>query len=257
MGKSGKPIQCLGQLRPTKAPCTLARNGSGNPACCRKRCPKCKEQRCRAHCKCGRGGKATGRAGPRGYQGKGNGSNALLPIRKCAPARSARQVVEVLDQTTWQALAAQQISKASSYVTLASTMYDSDVIHAALLRRLRRQPACACTVLVDKQDHKNGVCKTQGAKLAALLGLGAKVLLGTGRKLPRRHGATGHSGIMHRKALLVDGRVAFAGGANATNQQDKNQELVFRFEGAVVKDIWDKVEDAKAAAEELKLMSRR
>ena len=46
---------------------------------------------------------------------------------------------------------------------------------------------------------------------------------------------------MHRKALIIDDEVAFTGGANATGQSQRNDELVLKVGGPIVHDIRRKV----------------
>ena len=62
---------------------------------------------------------------------------------------------------------------------------------------------------------------------------GAQVCMGKGRVTDR--------GCHHKKALIVENRVAYAGGSNFTMQSRRSEEFVSRFLGTRVRAITTKV----------------
>ena len=59
-----KSRRCLGVINGTLK-CTLARNGSKAPIVVTRACRRCREWRCRTHCRCGRQGHLQGRQAAR------------------------------------------------------------------------------------------------------------------------------------------------------------------------------------------------
>ena len=61
-------------------------------------------------------------------------------------------------------------------------------------------------------------------------------------------GASARYGIMHYKAIVLDSRVAYPGGANVTMAARANRELVFWMCGPPVAQILEALREAMAAA---------
>ena len=61
-------------------------------------------------------------------------------------------------------------------------------------------------------------------------------------------GSGAHRGIMHFKAVILDGETAYAGGSNITKKARANREFMFRFTGHPVTDIRKGVNDMAAHA---------
>ena len=250
-----KHPRCLGSLRP-KRPCALSRNGFGEPMHVRKECPRCGEQRCRTHCKCGRTGEAHGRSAGRTGAPAGEAGPAkmravapVLPLAQQHPVTAPPAKVDIYDEATWLPQAAKEVAGATS-VLLSTTMYDARALHSALVQRLKRAPECEVHVIVDRGEHEAETCKAQKAMLSSLAAGGAKIWLGTGHSGRHRYGPKGRAGYMHRKALVLHSRIAFVGGSNATESSHKNAELVCRIEGPSVQGDMGKVLAIRARAVE-------
>ena len=89
-----------------------------------------------------------------------------------------------------------------------------------------------CTVVLDRQMHDVGKAKSQRKMLRELVQAGAQVFTAQ-----RPNASNRHPGPCHVKAIILDGKAAYAGSANCTEASDKNLETVVRFSGPVVSDV--------------------
>ena len=213
--------------------CTLARNGSGEPCQAPRKCKRCKERRCKSHCRCGRlkefgkSYRARPRTGSTTGMKKANGKKtstaqtATLPLSSgSANAPSAKTYAE----GTWLDLLVKEPPSAHKAL-LCSYLYDDDALHAALLKRLKCKDGFESTPALDRSAHYRGMSTTQAKKVKELRTSGAKVYLATGHD-----GTNGHTGIQHRKGTLLDDDVVWSGSANLSHASRVNRELVYRFE---------------------------
>ena len=215
-------------------PCVMGKRGKAISM--RYPCADCREWRCRSHCKCARSGHAVGRKAPRPNAKARAAAKALAapaaavvvpPVGRPAPLS-----FQLLAVSVWYAQMLTEVRGAGEIV-LASMLFDHTALCAALLARLGQRTAFTLTVLVDAQAFKQRTALNQRPRLDSLRRAGALVYLCRGR-VPR--------GIFHIKALVVDRRVGFAGGANFTNKSLQNAELTWRFSGPPVADVLREVE---------------
>ena len=97
----------------------------------------------------------------------------------------------------------------------------------ARLARRGREPF-SLVVLVDQESLNSGTPYCQRSRLNALRGETAVILACRGGP---------PNGIFHKKALIVDRRYMYTGGANFTNKSERNGELVFRTVGPPVAEV--------------------
>jgi phosphatidylserine/phosphatidylglycerophosphate/cardiolipin synthase-like enzyme len=118
----------------------------------------------------------------------------------------------------------------ASEVLMATYMYDHPQLHGLLLRRLKGRAGITVDILIDKGALEGNTPWYQRSRLSVLVNAGATVHVCTGQP-PK--------GIYHRKAVVVDKRYLYTGGANMTYQSDEggNKELVFRITGQPVLDV--------------------
>jgi hypothetical protein len=112
----------------------------------------------------------------------------------------------------------------ASEVLLGTYMYDHPQLHALLLRRLKGRAPFTLNILIDKGVLDGNTPWYQRSRLTALVDAGATVHVCTGQP-PK--------GIYHRKAVIVDKRYMYTGGANFTYQSDEggNKEVIYRMTG--------------------------
>ena len=222
----------------TKSTCRRSRDGQGNPVCISRPCSKCKEWRCKTHCKCGRQGTACGRHAPRRTRAMEQAPTLAPVLSAVLPVpRMPKLAVETFAGQPWHSRAVHDITQASSSVLVASYMYDHPMVHKALLRQLGAIAGFKCGVFVDKQQYQQSGSQRMGQMLRALRNAGADVFLCVGSNHQEKFGQPGHIGSMHMKALLVDNTVVYHGSANFTWSSEKNFELVMRMVGPPVAGI--------------------
>ena len=234
--------RCSGVLR-TETPCKLSRAHSGKPIQIRGPCKKCKERRCRTHCRCGRKGLALGRE---------SGRPVVRQVPRKAPAppehvavtsvaapvgRPANLGCEVLGGSAWWRALVEETRYASE-VVVASYMLDHVGLCAALQARLSGRSAFSAVLLVDKASFEERRSFRQRSCLAALRALGAEVRLCKG---------SGRRGAFHVKAVVVDRRVCFTGSANLTTKSRDNVELHLRLVGSPLRDVLEVLQRARAS----------
>ena len=110
-------------------------------------------------------------------------------------------------------------------VMVATYMYDHPELHKALIRRLGQRSTFSLIVMVDKEAFGGQTPYFQRSRLAALRENGATVYLCRGER---------GQGSYHRKALVIDRRYSYSGGANYTRKSTDNKELVYRIAGPPV-----------------------
>jgi len=233
--------------------CRLSRDGAGNPILLNSRCKKCKEWRCRTHCRCGRENKLRGRERPRSKDPERPTGPAVEPraaakraavVQAAVPpvpapvGRPASLQVEVLPGATWWPRLLEDVA-AASRVVVAVYLYDNTSLHELFLQKLRGRRAFDLQVTVDKEGFEKRDAPRQRPKLLALKGAGAKVCVASGE---------GTTGRLHCKAVVLDRRVAYTGSANLTEKSESNHELVCRLQGPPVQAVSEAVATFCAAA---------
>ena len=241
-GRASKGKECLG-VKGKFEKCKRSRNRAGLPIVLNKVCVVCKEQRCRAHCKCARTGsaKAKGRSAARGI-GNGKVITRVLqsPGLQAIPAAAGRVSApscHLLDVGRFYEQCCADASQASE-VEMASYMYDDSLLQKVFLKRLRGQTKFKLTILLDAEMLAGGVPRSQKARVTELKQAGATVFLCKG---------VAGQGAFHSKALVVDRRYLYTGSANFTQKSRRNEELCFRMTGPVVAEVL-----AKLSAQKLK-----
>ena len=176
---NSKGRRCKGDLH-TGARCKRKKDGSGEAATLNSACSRCREWRCRAHCRCGRQGSATGRHAPRpGLQPRAKAKARPAPAPASAPAsanevavprpvgRPAALSTEVFMDNSWRARLLADLDTASS-VLLASYLYDDPELQAVFLRRLRGRAPFSLDLLVDSSMFEARTCCHQRPRLLEL-----------------------------------------------------------------------------------------
>ncbi len=205
----------------------------------RYKCPRCRERRCRTHCRCGRDGSAQGRRAPR-PQAKPKAmpkAQAAPPAAVAAPVgRPAALAVEVLGTRAWWDRLLREIRDAAE-VALASYIVDHEALCELLLRRLEGRDDFALAVLVDNETFLQRTAFYQRPRLERLRRAGAEIRLCRGPVQPY--------GSFHMKAIVLDRRVAFTGSANATQKSLQNTEVTMRLVGPPVAAILAEIQAAR------------
>ena len=237
MGKrkrASKGKECLGVFRSTER-CNRARDKSGLPIVLNSNCKHCGEQRCRAHCKCGRDktDKAKGRCAARGLDGK-----AAIHVPAAAPTipapvgRASPPSCKLVEVTDWYEQLCADVKRASE-VELASYVYDNPAVQRLLLKRLQGKTDFKVNVYIDSEMFAGEVPRFQKSRVKALHAAGAQVFICTGR---------GPRGSYHGKAVVVGRRYLYMGSPNLTyKSQSSNEEFCFRAVGPVVKQLLEKL----------------
>lgn len=141
--------------------------------------------------------------------------------------RQNNQDVKLMRIQEWYAHMRQDIAT-SSQVLLASPWYDNPDVQQALLNRLKKREPFSLVVLIDKASFDGVLPKRQKERITALRTNGAKIFLCTGER---------RENTFHKKAVIIDRRYLYVGGANITYASDHgNGELVYRMVGHVVSD---------------------
>ena len=106
-------------------------------------------------------------------------------------------------------------------------------------------------MVVDKSHFESRTSVYQRPRLLELKNLGANVSLADGFDTTSLYGPRGKKGIMHLKAVVLEGRVAFAGGCNMTKSSRGNREMVFRITAPAVKKILQAILAAMRSGQKL------
>ena len=104
----------------------------------------------------------------------------------------------------------------ASDVELATYMYDNEMPHDALMKRLQRRSPFTLNVRIDRETLAGRKLYYQRSRLLALRDKGATIWVCKGE---------GRNGAYHRKALIVNRRYMYTGGANFTQKSKRNKEL--------------------------------
>ena len=233
-----------------------------------KPCATCKEWRCKSYCRCGRQGTAVGRRAPRQAVAKAKakaapkavaGPRALAPLPLASPraapplaapraAASSSQVV--FNESTWLQQCLKEMQNAGA-VQIASMVFYEPSITDALIKLLRGPRPFTCRVVVDKDCFHKRVSTSQRPRLQELQKAGALVRLATGHSGTDVFGPRAKGGMMHLKAVVLDGNVVFSGSANVTRASLTNRELVFRLVGPNARPVLEAVADAFSSGQML------
>lgn len=217
---------CLGVFRSTLK-CARARDKSGLPIVLNKDCAHCGEQRCRAHCKCGRdeSKKARGRSAPRGHFGKSACPAPALPASIPPPVgRASVPSCTLLATGAWYTELGNALASASE-VQLASYMYDNATVQSLLFKRLQGRSDFQLDVYIDSEIFAGSNPRCQKPRLRALRSAGARIHICKGG---------GPQGSFHAKAVVIDRRYLYTGSANLTQKSHNNEELCFKVTGPAV-----------------------
>ena len=228
-GRDCKPLHGTCKLAPRREP-------KGSTCILSKPCPDCAEWRCRAHCLCGRGGKiGDGSKMPRSARPTAPSSDVavaapqpVLPIVKPAGRQSLPNPQKLGNKEWWgEVVAAVQDA---SEVELSSYMYDHPQLHKTLALRMKMkdQSPIRVRMCLDREAFHSGTPYHQLSRVNALRKLGAEVFLCRGECA---------RGVHHKKAVVVDRRTAYTGGANLTQKSLDNGEFNFKMRGPIVNDI--------------------
>ena len=223
---------CLG-VAGSAVKCNCARNGGA--VSLRRKCAKCREQRCRSHCRCARDGQLLGRARARPgasakaqAKAKAKAKAVAAPVRPLPPAapvgRPSGVTADVLDVDDWFAGLLADVRGADE-VMVASFTYDHKQLTDMFLHRLGGRAPFTLCVLVDKEAFEQGTAPRERARLRALRDADAEIWMCRGVR---------QRGRMHIKAVVVDRRIGYVGSANLTEKSLSNAELCFRTRGAPV-----------------------
>ena len=218
------------------------------------RCHKCKERRCKKHCKCGRDGQWAPRSGPRSGPGAAAAEAAPVAAPTVAPAvrtpvgRPAPLTVKDFGEGEWLDAAIAEIPGASS-LDVATMIFDDPGFAAAVERKLRGRSEFSCSIVVDRAQYEQRTSRYQRPLLRHLASLGADVRLCDGLDGAAVFGAGAYRGIMHTKAIVLNNRIAYTGSSNITRASRVNRELVLRVTGPPVADIAQRLLSAKEAGD--------
>ena len=235
------PYYCDGTIDGQDCDCGKGRG----PATIKGKCKfdaRCGEKRCGSHCKCARMGWRKGWNRGRSKSVIVAAAKAVPKAKaeaKAAPVAVAPPAAPVGRQNNpeskkmligeWYAQMRRDIA-AGSAVVLASAWYDHPEVQQELLRKLaaRHREPFELTVLVDRASFDTGAPSRQQPRLRALRDKGARVFKCTGVQ---------RNNTFHKKAVIIDRRYLYTGGANITYASDHgNGELVFRMVGKIVLD---------------------
>ena len=209
--------------------CCRSRDKKGLPILLNKFCKGCNQQRCKKHCGCSESAK--GRSAARGV-GTGKASRRVpqLPAPAVVPqpvGRASAPSAQFLDIVSFYEQCCSGMAVASE-VEMASYMYDEESLHSMFLKRLKGRAEFKLTVTLDREAFAGGTPKSQKRRVKELKEAGATVFLCKGG---------GGQGNFHSKALVLDRRFLFTGGANFTQNSRRNSELNFRITGPAVAQV--------------------
>ena len=218
--------------------CSRSRDGRGFPILLKEACRTCGEQRCKAHCRCGRRGIVKARCGPRGVvqvdvpkpkaKAKAKAEvQANAEVQSQAPVgRAPGPSCEDLEVGDWYEQMVESIRTAGE-VELASYIYDHPRVHDMLVKRLRGRADFKLNVYVDSEGFyaQPKLSQHQRSRVAELRAAGANVYLCRG---------PGRLGRFHCKAVVVDRRYMFVGSANITAKSESNDEDCYKVAGPSV-----------------------
>lgn len=271
MVNKGKP--CM--IKHTQILCTLARKGDGSPSYRSKPCWKCKEWRCITHCKCGREGTARGRHAARlspvqvavpKAKAVAKAQAAPKAQPKAAPHPKAKAAPQpVLQPAVVQPAVPEPVVHAddawfnsflsklptTQEVHASAMMTDDPAFCTGLAAELRKNRGFKVTLVVDRQHYNNATSRFQAPRLQELKKLGALVFLGTGHRGTHLYGDNAYTGLMHRRAVVLDWITCFVGGANITRSSRKSREIMMEISGNAVLKVLALILEAKNTGTQL------
>ena len=242
---------CLGDLIKKR---TCDRSKKGTAVAIGSACKTCKEQRCKAHCRCARENKLKGHSLPRGVRRKLNTPSTqstasttshATSLAVANPVGRASTPSTVLFANTVSLIQSMgpELEKATE-VELATFQYDNARLHKRLLDRLRGRTAFALNVYIDREQLAGRVPKMQKSMLRELRAAqkhnpGAKVHVCKG---------PGRLGAYHCKCLIIDRRYAYTGSMNFTDKSEANEEFPERKTGPIVAQYLERLAAHRAGA---------
>ena len=192
---ASKGRECCGVVH-TRVKC--ARGKHGGPIKMNSPCSRCKEWRCKAHCRCQRekNAGAEGRHAPRDRQppqakakvqpkAQVKAKAAAAPRLAAAPqARPVASTTEILPHAAWKDKLAQEV-KVAEKVQMAVMIFDDPVLFQALKTRLMTHSGFSCSLVVDRKHYLEGTSNYQAGRLRELQSLGAVVKVAAGHRSGR------------------------------------------------------------------------
>ena len=171
------------------------------------------------------------------------------PVVPVAVGHPSNLAVEVFSDASWFDTLLAEMRYAST-VWIATYVFDDPQVAREFMRRLRGQRSSpfACKIIVDRAYYESRKAVHQRPRRRELQELGAEIFLSDGHDGSPIFGYGARKGIMHYKAVVLDHRVAFTGGANLTMAARANRELVFRMRGPPVTPIKAATLDVENAA---------
>lgn len=199
-----------------------------------RNCNKCGEQRCKAHCRCGRRQTHLAHTAPRGVGASAAPSRPEPPagVAVVAPVgRVSAPTWELLTTETWYRSFCKDLGGAGQ-VELASYVYDNEAVQGVLLKRLRGRAPFQLNLYVDAEQFHDGGPRLEKRRLKELHAAGAQVYLCKGE---------GRQGSYHAKAAVVDRRFLYTGSANFTQKSLANEEFCFKLAGPEVLKVLERL----------------
>ena len=122
-------------------------------------------------------------------------------------------------------------------VLIATYTYDDMETTQVLLSRLKSRAPFECRIVVDRKVAEANSTRFQRSRLKLLQEHHARIALADGHDATGVFGPQARGGSMHMKAVVIDGRIAYAGSANLTRQSRINKEVMFRITGPSVSEL--------------------
>ena len=238
-----KGQRCRGDWM-TNVECALGKWGKKT---LNSKCKKCKEWRCKDHCKCKYEGRLSGHkqgrsslaarrvqgvqdyAGPAAQDSDDSDSDASAASEAPQPRAQARAQMPPLSCEAWTDMGwvsrALEDMRTTPTVVMATYSYDLFRFQAMLLSRLeqRANKPFECYVLLDREQLLKGPCQRMQSCTNALLKAGAEIRLGDGKVDGR--------GNMHLKTLIIGGKIVYHGTGNFTENSGYGWNHMVRITG--------------------------
>ena len=155
--------RCVGVWR-SSVKCKRSKDGGG--IWLNKACEKCKEWRCKTHCRCGRRKAAVAASSSSASASSTQRTVAATSHATAAPVgRPAALGIMMLSIRAWWHQLVQDVGSAGDLL-ISSYMYDHKALHEALKKQL--QAGCKVCILIDKSSFDSGKPYAQRSRLAAL-----------------------------------------------------------------------------------------
>jgi phosphatidylserine/phosphatidylglycerophosphate/cardiolipin synthase-like enzyme len=157
--------------------------------------------------------------------------------------RPCQTGVRLVAEGAFHAELIEDVRNATSVIA-ASLSYDDPKLHEVLVHRLNGSSEFSLEVFVDRAQYHSGKPKYYMKKrLGELREAGATVWLQTGydHEPVFGKGGRGKVGQLHSKAVVLDNHIAFGGSANLSMNSRAEKDMVWRFVGPPVRDVWERL----------------